>query len=86
MKIMKLRRISDPSVSVDVMHRDHGDKVPWYDVNGKSFRAFTSEFSFEGDVFYTQAKTAEARFENDCAALASRDLDLRAWVEVVQRA
>ena len=82
MRLFRLPRVSDPTVTVDVSFEDLGDTVPGLSPQG-FFPAYTSLWKINGRSYYVQVALStcpsvempQKRTAEDYAFLASKDLD-----------
>lgn len=87
--IIPCPRISDPSVVVQIEHEDLGIVLAAVD-GGKTKAAYTSIFRVDGeeivstfDVVAKMFNPAHARYTQDVANLAARDIDLPAGMATI---
>lgn len=80
----QVKRLSDPTQTVEVSYEDRGGTMPAFAKNGAPYRAYTMKFTVNGEDRYSQVDAAEAdasgdaerfRMEHDLKALRSWDID-----------
>lgn len=79
-------KISNPAEIVRIFHKDLGEKLMAYDVNGSAYQAYTSCFELpNGEHVYSitdklladkESSPTEFRYSHDCEVLRGHDLDL----------